>query len=354
MKRLFPLAGVLFVSFVCCLNGTAFGGEAAPDEAASEKSRYESLLSQYVSGDAEPAYLSEEASPEDFDRDVDREIDAQFEDDVPDENAIDDLMKALLNPSLPVFDGKPYGLEGRHFIVQEIDGNLRPGEIDRVRLVALRKVDGIYDRALLLEIAPPDGPPFLISLPADLRGYESKIDLKSFTAPDRSEIVLTVRTGSDEGVGRFLVIDGWDKRILYDSKNTKLPAMRGKFFNGYRAEIIVTGNDANESNSHVLIDLSPRKSLYVRNRIYHEGTGHLRSNITIRSVGHLLLEPTDIDNDGVLELKGVADLRGAGRSDRIAYLDFTLRYHDGKWRLIDCWIAPAEDLKLMPLPRKVS
>ncbi|MDR3231763.1 MAG: hypothetical protein LBT65_10005 [Synergistaceae bacterium] len=361
MKRLIFPAGVLFVSFLCCLSGAAFGGEpaASPGENASGGSGYEELLSRYLSGNAEASgdvefiLPSEGVASDDFDADMSAEIDAQFQDDAEGENAIDELMKALLNPTLPVFDGKPYGLEGRYFIVQEIGGSLRSGEIDRIRLVALRKAGGLYDRGLLIEIAPPDGSPFLIRLPDDLRGYESKIELRSFTAADRSEIVLTVRTGSDEGVGRLFIIDGREKQILYDSKNTKLPVMRGRFFNGYRAEIIATGNDAGESSAHVLIDLASRKDLYDRRRIYNDNSGRLRSSINIRGVGHLTLQPTDIDNDGIQELKGVADLRGAGRSDRIAYLEFTLKYHEGKWRLLDCWIAPVEDLRLMPLPRRV-
>ena len=79
-------------------------------------------------------------------------ISDKVSDDADSANAIDDLMKSLFRPAGDLFDGSPYNLEGNYVIVQEESGNLNAdGKIDRVRLVALRKQDGIFDRALLLE-----------------------------------------------------------------------------------------------------------------------------------------------------------------------------------------------------------
>jgi hypothetical protein len=53
-------------------------------------------------------------------------------------------------------------------------------------------------------------------------------------------------------------------------------------------------------------------------------------------------------------MRGVIDLVGVGRSDYIAYVEFTLQYFDGAWRVLDTWIAPAEDLANLPFPRRID
>jgi hypothetical protein len=302
-----------------------------------------------LSGDALPDhYLSGEPLPDE----------PLAENDEPDfeveETALDELMKQILRrPKKPVFEADRYGLKGNYVVVQEISGNLRPGVNDKVRLVALRKEEGVFDRELLLEVAPAEGDPWLIPLSGDVRGYDSTIELKNFTSKVAPEVLLTVKTGRNEGSGRMLVVDVWHKEVLYDSKNTNLPMVQGRFFNGYRAEVFATDKER-QWGSHILIDLSPRKKLYAKNRIYDEFSGQLLTLVRVRSVGHLRLAPEDVDGDGIYELKGIGDLRGAGRFDRVAYVDFTLKFVNGAWVLLACRIVPVEDLEQMPFPVKLS
>jgi hypothetical protein len=280
------------------------------------------------------------------------EFAVESEDWEPDpDNAIDELMKTLVESSPKFFDEKTYGLEGSYAVLGVENGNLETdGQIDRVRLLALRKEDGIYDRALLLEIAPLEEEPFLIRLSEDVKGFDSKIELRSFASTRKSEILLSVKGANDE-VGRLLIIEvrKGQGRVIFDSRTTKIPTIKGKFFDKYRAEVFVQ-----ETGARALIDLSSRKANYNRRRVYHESTGTLRTPITVWEDRHSSLEPVDVDGDGLYELKGVVDLVGVTRTDRIAYVEFTLQYDEGTWHVLDSWVVPVEDLANLPIPRRIN
>jgi hypothetical protein len=292
-----------------------------------------SLLSAFAAG-AEPGLV---LSPE-------------SEESPPPENALDVLMKTLMNED--VFDGKPYGLEGNYVVVRKEKGPLGPGGVTgRVRLIALRREDGIYDRALFLEITSgaPETSPFLITLPSDVQGFDSKIEIKRFTAPDRAEVLLSLQSGR-RSQERFLIIEAKEGgRVLYDSQLTKLPTIKGKFFNNYRAEVI-----AQETGERLQIDLSGRKELYNRRLVYNEASGTLRSPVTVWGDRYDAFRPADVDGDGVYELKGVLELYGVGRADCVAYVEATLKYSSGQWTVADCWLVPAEDLARLPEPIRLQ
>jgi hypothetical protein len=276
----------------------------------------------------------------------------ESEDWAPDpDNAIDELMKTLLQSSPKFFDEKTYGLEGNYAVLGVENGNLEADDrLDRVRLLALRKEDGIYDRALLLEIAPPEEEPFLIHFSDDVKGFDSKIELKNFVSPRKSEILLSVKGVNDE-IGRLLVVEVREKqgRVIYDSRTVAIPTIKGKFYDNYRAEVFVQ-----ETGARALIDLSSRKANYDRRRVYHESTGSLRNPITIWEDRHSELQPVDVDGDGLHELKGVIDLVGVTRADRIAYVEFTLQYDGNAWHVLESWVVPVEDLANLPIPRRIN
>ena len=290
-----------------------------------------------------PAPAAEPVPPEDA------ETEEEEERDPSDVNAIDELMKSIIGGRS--FDGTAYGLEGDYTVLQETTGILETGgDACRVRLVALRKEDGIYDRALLLEIIPADGgPSFPFHFPQDVKGFDSRIDLKNFVSRDKSEVLLTVQNGRG-GVERFLIveIESGQGNVLYDSQTFQIPSVRGRFLSRFRAEVFVE-----ETGTWSLIDLSARRARYVRNLVYLDSSEELRSPITLwRSRSEL--QPADVDGDGIYELKGVIELSGAGRADRIAYVETTLKYQDGQWRAFDCWVTPVEDLANKPIPRRIQ
>jgi hypothetical protein len=242
-------------------------------------------------------------------------------------------------------------LEGNYVVLREEIGNIEVGgRICRIRLMALRKDDGIYDRSLVLEVSAPDEEPFLIPLPEDLKGFESSFEMKNFVSAYKSEILLFVKDVNEE-MRRLLIIElqGKEGKILFDSKLTDIPTIAGRFFDDFRAEIFVR-----ETGDRALIDLSSRKEAYETRFIYHKDFGTLRSPVRVWKNRHSVLQPVDVDGDGIYEMRGVVDLVGVGRSDHIAYVEFTLQYVDAEWRVIDTWIAPAEDLANLPLPRRIN
>ena len=301
---------------------------------AADTRSIESLLSS-----SDPPLASE-----DLDWDGSESDDLTFDGEIP-ENAIDELMKALKkDPN--AFDGTPYGIEGNYTIVQEASGNIISGSSGRVRLVALRKSDGIYDRSLLFEIAPSEGEPFLVPLSEDVRGFESKFEMKNFTSKDKVDLLLSVQ-GNQSETARFLIvaIESHRGKIIYDSEKVMPPTIVGRFIDRYRAEMFVE-----ENGYRALIDLSSRKAAYDRRQVYNEGSGILRNSVNVWKSGQSLLQPIDTDNDGIYELKGITNVSGLGRADLIAYVETTLKYANGAWQILDIWIAPAEDLAHLPQP----
>ena len=260
------------------------------------------------------------------------------------DNAIDELMTSITKDRS--FDSGAYGLEGNYVVLQVLNGILETnGGIDRVRLVALRKEDGAYNRALFLEVTPSEGAPFLIPLPEDIRGIDVRIELKNFITLNKSEILLTINSGLRNR--RFLIVEarGRQGRIFYDSKATNVPSIKGMFRDKYLAEILVE-----ETGTRSLIDLSSRQPFYLGKLVYLEGTGSLRSAVSIwRS--RVELQILDVDGDGIYELKQILELSGSGRSDLIAYVETVLKFEEEHWKVIDCWIAPAEDLANVPQGR---
>ena len=271
-------------------------------------------------------------------------------------NALNELMRSLVEGK--TFDKALYGLEGNYEVVEEVSAKLEEdGAADRVRLVALRHEDGVYDRGLILEIIPHEAnethekaekKSFIIALPDDVRGFQSSITVKNFISREKSEILLTVNSGRRGD--RFLIIAVADERgeVILDTHTTKIPTIAGRFFNNYRSEIIVR-----ETGERAMIYLSSRKADYNRRLVYNE-SGTLRSGVVVWVDQLSLFELIDVDHDGIFEIRKVMDLSGLGRVDRIAYVEAVLKYARGEWTVIDSWIAPAEDLRKMAPPIRIN
>lgn len=262
-------------------------------------------------------------------------------------DALDELMRYL--HGMRAFDSALYGLEGSFEIVGEVSGKLEEdGDVNRIRLVAIRREDGVFDRGLILEIIPPEDDSFIIHLPEDVRGFQSFITLKNFMSPEKSEVFLTVNSGMRGG--RFLIVAVSDRQgeVIFDSHNSNIPAFTGRFLSNFRAEIIVR-----ETGEMVMIDLSHRRAEYIGRLIFNP-SGTIRNNVTVRPSRISQIEFIDTDNDGVLEIRKVIDLNGASRDDRIAYAEAVLRFADGGWNVVDTWISPAEDLSRMRVPIRIN
>ena len=146
----------------------------------------------------------------------------------------------------------------------------------------------------------------------------------------------------------IIAVSGKRGEVIFDTHPTKIPTVVGRFLDKYRAEILVR-----ETGERAMIDLSPRKADYDRRFVYNEDET-LRSSVVVWVDKFSLFEPADVDHDGIFEIKEVIDLSGVGRADRIAYVEAVLKYASGGWSVVETWIAPAEDLRKMPLPIRLN
>ena len=257
-------------------------------------------------------------------------------------NALDELMRSLND--VRAFDGALYGLEGNFEVIGEVSGVLEEGQsASRVRLVAIRREGGVFDRGLILEVIPQGRVPFIIPLPGDVSGFHSSLALKSFMSAGKYEIVLTVSGGRRNN--RYLIIAIFNNQgyVIYDTNNINIPTITGRFLSDYRAEVMVE-----ETGERAMIDLSSRREEYNRRFVYNL-SGTLRSPVAVRVNGFSLVEFVGADNDSVLNIRKIIDLSGAGRADYIAYVEVILKFTDGRWNVTDTWISPAEGLHRLPL-----
>jgi len=262
-------------------------------------------------------------------------------------DALNELMRSLSR--MRTFDKTLYGLEGNFEVVGETRGRLEEGQpVVRIRLIALRHEDGVFDRGLILEIIPPEGDSFIIPLPDDVRGFYSSIASKNFISREKSEILLTVNSGRRGERFLIIAVTGRQGNIIFDSQNNAIPTVRGRFLHNYSAEIMVQ-----ETGERAMIDLSSRKAEYNSRWVYHT-SGRIRSNVVVWVDRISRYEFVDVDHDGVLEIRKVINLSGAGREDRIAYVEAVLKFVQGRWNVIDTWISPAQDLGRIPLPRRIN
>ena len=321
MKKVVAFLAAITSVFVVSLAWEAFADSEAP-----------------VSGDFLERPMEEVSSP-----------DVSFEEyPIEGGDALNDLMKSLIR--MKTFDNTSYELEGNYEIVKEISGKLEEGgKVNRIRLVALRHEDGVYDRQLLLEIIPPEGDSYIVPLFDNVRGFQTSISVKNFMSREKSEILLTASSG--RWGERFLIIAVADKRgeVIFDTHATKIPSVVGRFFDDYRAEILVR-----DTGERAMIDLSPRKAEYNRRLVYNEVTGVLRSYISVWVAKYSQFEPIDVDHDGIFEIKVLIDLSGAGRADHIACVEATLKNTRDGWKVLDTWISPADDLSKIPLPIRIN
>lgn len=243
------------------------------------------------------------------------------------------------------FDAKIYGLKGSYWVAGEVKGVLETGGKEAtVRLIAQRGKGETFNRAFLLEIAPPEEKPFIVQLPEDVGGFEPKMELRPFTRRGKSEVFLAIQTGGSGGIVRGLVVGVEKKKgkILFDSDTAGLPEIRGKFLDGYKAAIGVR-----PGGPFVVLDLEPRKDLYDKDGIYDPHTGRVAKPVDVWGGGYGLMEAVDIDRDGLYELRGIVELSGEYHADRVAQVESALKYEGGEWRVASNRVIPSKDLKIM-------
>ena len=99
--------------------------------------------------------------------------------------------------------------------------------------------------------------------------------------------------------------------IIFDHKNNEGAKFTGSFVDGYKAQL--TNENTGRS---MFLDLENKKDFYVQSVIY-DNDGKLLKEVKPISYPFSILEPTDADNDGVYELRGIQRIIGAYGADGI-------------------------------------
>lgn len=178
----------------------------------------------------------------------------------------------------------------------------------------------------------------------DMGGYEGKLFAGDFTGDHIADVMVSAPTGGSGGIvdNRITTFTGSEPSIIFTNENNKGASFTGKFIEGFRTEI--TNVDTGKT---ITIDNGRNRSDYLRLGIYDEA-GHVLKDQRPWHYPFSLLEPTDVDQDGVYELKGYQRIVGAYNADPIAEVETLWKYQNNTWQARKIKIAT--NLLNDPLP----
>jgi hypothetical protein len=160
----------------------------------------------------------------------------------------------------------------------------------------------------------------------NIGGYDSKIFVGDFSGDKVSDVFVKIPTGGSGGIieHRIVTFIG-EPQIIFGAQENKGIVITGRFVEGFKAELA-----EDVTKRKVTVDLANKRDRYVKANVYDTNGVVLREqNIQASSLG--LLEPIDIDGDGVYEIKGQQRVPGIANADTVANIYSLLKYQDGKW-----------------------
>ncbi|QDR81514.1 hypothetical protein [Sporomusa termitida] len=163
---------------------------------------------------------------------------------------------------------------------------------------------------------------------ASMGGYEARLFLGDFTGDHVADVLVTAATGGSGGWydNRVVTFISKDTVIFNQQDNSKI-FVSGQFKDGYKIELY---NEAG-AGSAVTLDVGERKADYVRLGLYdHKGTLKQQTRAMVTPFGRL--EPVDVNNDGIYELKGLQRITGAYNADGLATVEIVLAYTGQEWQ----------------------
>lgn len=157
-------------------------------------------------------------------------------------------------------------------------------------------------------------------------GYNSTLFIGDFSGDKVKDVLATIPTGGSGGIveHRIVTFVG-EPKIIFGAEENKGIAATGRFVDGFRFEL----TDKTTKRS-ALVDLANKKDTYIKAKIYDPSGTLLRpQNGSVNSLG--ALNPVDIENDGIYELRGQQRVTGIANADTVAYLYSIWKYENQKW-----------------------
>jgi hypothetical protein len=167
-------------------------------------------------------------------------------------------------------------------------------------------------------------------------GYEPHLFIGNFNDGRTKDIFVSIATGGSGGTSVYSL-------LTYDNHQLKplVPqdALMGvqydvQFKDQFKLDVI-----NKQTNETVALDLSSTKAMYIEMGIYDE-----RGKLLKATEGMVdpfgVLQPIDLDHDGIYELKGLQRISGAYHADGIADAESTWAFKNGKLQLLDDNVVP--------------
>ncbi|UJF33514.1 hypothetical protein [Paenibacillus hexagrammi] len=156
-------------------------------------------------------------------------------------------------------------------------------------------------------------------------GYNPRMLFCDFNGDKLPEVYVSSETGGSGGLSNY---------ALYSLKRnvpTAIPLpeplrVTNKFKHNYVVKLKIE-----ETGKSYKIDLKEKKKDYDEFGIYKNNRLVKPFIVNVNAYG--ALQPIDIDQDGVCELKGVQRITGIANADTIGYAKSLWKWQDGKWTL---------------------
>lgn len=158
-------------------------------------------------------------------------------------------------------------------------------------------------------------------------GYQPHLFIGDFSGDKVPDVYVATASGGSGGWSYYNIVSFNDNKPkqIFTTQDNPNQSINGRFIDGWKTELTNSTN-----GKTVAIDVSARKSDYLRLGIYNED-GTVKRETQTLTAPYSKLEPIDVDNDGVFELKGVQRISGAYRADGIADIETMLKYDGTTW-----------------------
>ena len=159
-------------------------------------------------------------------------------------------------------------------------------------------------------------------------GYQPHLFAGDFTGDKIADVYVETASGGSGGWSYHNIVsfNNSEPKELFGIKDNNATNITGKFVDGWEVALTNTTD-----GTTLTVGVSERREDYLRLGIYDK-EGKVQKETQIMSAPFIKLEPIDIDNDGVYELKGMQSLSGAYRADRLAEVETILKYTGINWQ----------------------
>lgn len=156
-------------------------------------------------------------------------------------------------------------------------------------------------------------------------GYQPRMMFCDFTGSKVPQIYVSAETGGSGGLSNYYLYSLKDNVPTAIALPDPLHAT-ATFKNNYVVKLKLQ-----ETGKSYKIDIKDKKDDYEQFGVYKDGKVVKPIIVDVHPYG--LLQPIDLEHDGVCELRGVQRISGIYNADTIGYINSIWKWKDGKWVL---------------------